>query len=318
MKMTRQEAADRLGVEVDCSDADLKKAYRKASSKHHPDKGGDEEEFKKSKYAYELLDGRIKENIHGHPGQHPDFDMRGWQKYYKEAEEHRKKMMDNGRDIQSALFVTMDVASNGGEVKHTLKIHKPCVACNGSGFTLSPSGFTNRCDTCKGYGKSTSHKTLSVTIPKNTRFGATLRLKGMGETKRAAAGVDGDLYVLIHFEADKYYKFQNGQIYVEAIVSPLIWLLGGNVSIATPHGIVVIKVPPCVPEGKLFRMRNKGIDTDDLFAVIIADWSSIDIDGNKELIEAIQKNIDSDKTKLSLSGKFRQATSEFANLFEDK
>lgn len=46
-----------LGVERDATRDDIKKAFRKMASKHHPDKeGGSEEAFKKVKKAYETLD----------------------------------------------------------------------------------------------------------------------------------------------------------------------------------------------------------------------------------------------------------------------
>ena len=36
-----------LGVSKQANDAELKKAYKKASMQHHPDRGADEEQFKK-------------------------------------------------------------------------------------------------------------------------------------------------------------------------------------------------------------------------------------------------------------------------------
>jgi len=44
-----------LGVNRDCDEADIKKAYRKESLKHHPDKGGDEEKFKLVVEAHSVL-----------------------------------------------------------------------------------------------------------------------------------------------------------------------------------------------------------------------------------------------------------------------
>ncbi|UZJ55857.1 hypothetical protein CBS101457_005177 [Exobasidium rhododendri] len=44
-----------LGVEKTATDAELKKAYRKESLKHHPDKGGDEEKFKLCSEAFTVL-----------------------------------------------------------------------------------------------------------------------------------------------------------------------------------------------------------------------------------------------------------------------
>ena len=44
-----------LGVDKSVDDNALKKAYRKLAMKHHPDKGGDEKEFKAISEAYEIL-----------------------------------------------------------------------------------------------------------------------------------------------------------------------------------------------------------------------------------------------------------------------
>lgn len=44
-----------LGVARDCTEAEIKKAYRKESLIHHPDKGGDEEKFKLVSEAFSVL-----------------------------------------------------------------------------------------------------------------------------------------------------------------------------------------------------------------------------------------------------------------------
>ncbi|KAI0659619.1 hypothetical protein C8Q70DRAFT_121481 [Cubamyces menziesii] len=44
-----------LGVERNCTEVEIKKAYRRESLKHHPDKGGDEEKFKLVSEAHSVL-----------------------------------------------------------------------------------------------------------------------------------------------------------------------------------------------------------------------------------------------------------------------
>ena len=51
---------DILGVSRDASQDEIKKAYRKLAHKHHPDKGGDEERFKKINEAYNVLSDEKK------------------------------------------------------------------------------------------------------------------------------------------------------------------------------------------------------------------------------------------------------------------
>jgi DnaJ-class molecular chaperone len=51
---------DVLGIDIDASDKDIKIAYRKLAMKHHPDKGGDPEQFKQVSQAYETLSNSQK------------------------------------------------------------------------------------------------------------------------------------------------------------------------------------------------------------------------------------------------------------------
>ncbi|KAL2945512.1 DnaJ protein-like protein ANJ1, partial [Bienertia sinuspersici] len=77
-----------LGVSKNASPEDLKKAYKKAAIKNHPDKGGDPEKFKELAQAYEVLsdpekreiydqygEDALKEGMGGGSGMHDPFDI---------------------------------------------------------------------------------------------------------------------------------------------------------------------------------------------------------------------------------------------------
>lgn len=50
-----KEYYDTLGIDTSASEKDIKRAYRHKAMKTHPDKGGNEEDFKKLNEAYEIL-----------------------------------------------------------------------------------------------------------------------------------------------------------------------------------------------------------------------------------------------------------------------
>ena len=58
---------DILGVQKQASPEDLKKAYKQASMKHHPDRGGDAEHFKKVAEAYGILKDPQKRQQYDNP-----------------------------------------------------------------------------------------------------------------------------------------------------------------------------------------------------------------------------------------------------------
>lgn len=55
-----QDYYELLGVSKTASADEIKKAYRKAAHKHHPDKGGDSEKFKEINEAYQILSDQKK------------------------------------------------------------------------------------------------------------------------------------------------------------------------------------------------------------------------------------------------------------------
>lgn len=57
-----------LGVQKDANDKEIKKAYYKLSKKHHPDKGGDVNLFRKISEAYEILSDHKKRRIYDEDG----------------------------------------------------------------------------------------------------------------------------------------------------------------------------------------------------------------------------------------------------------
>lgn len=60
-----------LGVEKSADSKDIKKAYFELAKRHHPDKGGNEEEFKKIQKAYDVLSDGQKRAFYDQTGQVP-------------------------------------------------------------------------------------------------------------------------------------------------------------------------------------------------------------------------------------------------------
>ena len=60
---------DTLGVSSTADAAEIKKAHRKLAIEHHPDKGGDAEQFKQIQHAYEILSDDRRRAIYDQTGQ---------------------------------------------------------------------------------------------------------------------------------------------------------------------------------------------------------------------------------------------------------
>ncbi|GAB2234897.1 hypothetical protein Droror1_Dr00004167 [Drosera rotundifolia] len=183
-----------LGVSKNASQDDLKKAYKKAAIKNHPDKGGDPEKFKELAQAYEVLSDPQKREIYdeygedalkegmggGGAGMHDPFDI--FQSFFGGSAfgggSSRGRRQRRGEDVIHPLKVSLEDLFNGTSKKLSLSRNVVCSKCNGAG---SKSGASMKCVGCQGTGVKVSIRHLGPSMIQQMQQPCN-ECKGTGET----------------------------------------------------------------------------------------------------------------------------------------
>lgn len=132
-------------------------------------------------------------------------------------------------------------------------ISRPCPSCRGAGKTIK-----NPCPSCRGQGLTAVSGKLKVTVPPGIDESQRLKLRGEGESG-LQGGPDGDLYVVIRIKAHKIFQRHDSDIICEVPITYTTAVLGGEIEVPTLDGKVKLKIPAGTASGKVFRMKNKGI-----------------------------------------------------------
>lgn len=183
-----------LGVPKNASPEDLKKAYKKAAIKNHPDKGGDPEKFKELAQAYEVLsdpekreiydqygEDALKEGMGGGGGMHDPFDI--FQSFFGGspfggAGSSRGRRQRRGEDVVHPLKVSLEDLFGGTTKKLSLSRNVICSKCSGKG---SKSGASAKCSGCQGTGMKVTVRQLGPAMIQQMQH-ACNECKGTGET----------------------------------------------------------------------------------------------------------------------------------------
>ncbi|XP_023001315.1 dnaJ protein homolog [Cucurbita maxima] len=182
-----------LGVSKNASQDDLKKAYKKAAIKNHPDKGGDPEKFKELAQAYEVLSNPEKREIYdqygedalkegmGGGGGHDPFDI--FQSFFGGSPfggggSSRGRRQRRGEDVVKPLKVSLEDLYLGTTKKLSLSRNVLCSKCKGKG---SKSGDSMNCSGCQGTGMKVTIRHLGPSMIQQMQQPCN-ECKGTGET----------------------------------------------------------------------------------------------------------------------------------------
>ena len=133
------------------------------------------------------------------------------------------------------------------------QIRQTCPKCGGVGTVVEKP-----CSRCRGEGQIRTRRSLSLRIPKGVDTGSRLRLAGKG-AGGLRGGEPGDLYVLLNVHDSDIFVRDGIDLAVDVPVSPILAALGGSVDVPTPEGTATLKLPSGTPNGKLLRLRGKGV-----------------------------------------------------------
>jgi DnaJ-class molecular chaperone len=213
-----------LGIDPSATADEIKRAYRKLASKHHPDKGGDKTKFQEIQAAYNALTNP-QHDQHGFGGFRADapfdfqtiFDIFGTRfQHPGQAQQQRRQQ------AQMSLWITLRDVATGG--KRTISV-----------------------------GTQQGTHAVEIEIPLGIGNGDTVQYSGLGP-----GGMDLVITYRIHPDA----KFDRHDLNLHTEHTVDVWTLitGGSTMVRDVIGNgLEISVPAQTQPGTTVRLRGRGL-----------------------------------------------------------
>lgn len=262
-----------LGVQRGASQDDIKRAYRKLAMKEHPDKGGDQEKFKKINEAYETLSNQDKRTEYDNPPQNP-FEMM----FGNIFREEKRRLPDHVHTIQ----ISLEDAYKGKTIQLNIsldvlceKCSKICQHCRGNGTVhMSPHpGFPAimqvPCHACQAKGilnrnceHSKQQRRVSIHLKPGVASGYKEILEGFGEQKKKPSDIPGNLVITIHVKEHEIFKRDGDDLLITRKISLVESLIGSYVSIPHFSGDFIFDTRPytVIDPRKFYEVSGKGMN----------------------------------------------------------
>ena len=214
-----------LGVARTASADEIKLAFRKLASQHHPDKGGDTKKFQEIQAAYETLGDEQKRAAYNNPqpqnpfgGAGPNFDFNEIFNMFG-AKFQQPQQRSHAR---MTLWITIqDVAAPGPRVV--------------------------------AMGTNTGTHNIEINIPNGINDGDNVQYPNLGPNKQ-------DLVVTFRIHPDRAWQRANNNVHTEITASMWKLITGGDMPMLDIRGNrIEISIPANTQPGSMLRAKGRGL-----------------------------------------------------------
>ena len=220
-----------LGINRDASADDVKKAYRKLASQHHPDKGGDKTTFQNIQAAYDVLGDAQKRAEYDQPQHHHggvNFNVGGFDfshmfnMFGQQFGQDFRQQRHHSHPTRMSLWVTLQDVAEGGRRPVTV---------------------------------GTSHGTMNIDIeiPLGINDGDNVQYAGIGPN-----GTD----LVVNFRIHPNPKWQRNGLTLTTEHQVSIWdcLVGGETEVRDILGNrFILSIPQLTQPNSLLRLKGRGL-----------------------------------------------------------
>lgn len=275
--MRVEECYSELGLRADCSDAEVKAAWRRLAARWHPDRNDSPQALRKIQRinrALEEIQRARQGATEGEPASQPAPDPQPEPRPEAARVLHHtvqlsleEALAGGARELQGvASEACPDCGGSGcapaascgdcggeGRIRQTLwfpwmQSVLACSACEGRGLVRPP------CPACDGSGRKARTYRCRVRIPPGARAGDLLQVPVRGKAGQGSSGLS--LCVRIELAPHELFRLDaDGTVRVEVPVDGFAWMAQRWIEVPTPSGLQQMKLQ----RGHLvYRIRGQG------------------------------------------------------------
>lgn len=214
-----------LGVERGANDEEIKRAYRRLASQHHPDKGGDKAQFQEVQEAYATLSDPQRRSQYDNPMRGAHFGMGGMPGGFNIDEIFNMfgvNMRQQRSSPRISLWIGLEDVARGGPKMISLQV-----------------------------GDRVSN--VQIDVPPGINDGDTIRYPKLSP--------DGqDLIITYRIKPHPVWQREGRNITMEQQVDLWDLILGCEITVTDlTNSTLVINVPAGTQPGSLLRARGRGL-----------------------------------------------------------